>query len=306
MYGVQQISVTDILQNVRRSGDIGGAIDTPEDWFRIFAAKVSHDHFDWIADKIMDEGFTVPIQIIETEGEYDTYWEIGNGHHRLCVAILAGLDTIPVILMDDWGWNDDSHDRDQRPTNNPSFDYWGMLTENMEGVHVGDEHNRTWRDQYGYVADNESDHADCDCGDCLPQECYGCSAIEGIDNHRMACPERGFSIVDCVECGYGAHYRGHAMECDAYRENVYENALSEHILIHGGLPAGMWHPAGVLVEAYDEHAMWLRDEEIRAAKAEWQRQIEALRAAVNRNVGDYAIAHYAEAAHLAFEVYAAL
>lgn len=313
------MSVAEILRGANSSGDLG-KIDNAEDWFGILAGKVSHDHFDWLCDKIADEGFTVPIVLGKSIGDDGLpVYTIGNGHHRLCAAILLAIDEIPAFVMPNgWCWNDDSHDGDMR-LDPPSFEYWELFRQNMEGLHFGDANAKAWRYQYNGRDDDEYDDDRCDCDDCNrsssycgdcdgnPCICYGpCVGCGAEDSaHRVACDDRGWDVLDCPDCGYGAHYRRNAPACRVWMTEQHAQALSEH-RERGYLPVGAWHPVGVLTEAYDEHAEWVRDEEMRQARQAWQSQLQKVRDAAARGVGDYALANYVEHANRAYEVYAAL
>lgn len=318
MSAVTMMSVGEILRRANSSGDLG-SINNAEDWFGILAGKVSHDHFDWLCDKIDDEGFTIPI-VIGTHEDYDgeIAYTIGNGHHRLCAAILLGIDSIPVILTSSgFVWNDDSHDGNMDP-GTPSYEYWELLRGNMEGDHYGDTDAKAWRYQY-VTGDNESDENGCDCDDCNRPSSYcwdcqstACVCNEECDNcglfdhlHAPGCTERAWSVVNCGEHGFMAHYRMHAPECTAWIAEQRVQADAEHIA-RGFLPVGAWHPAGVLTEAYEEHDEYMRDEALKAARELWQVELTKVRDAATRGVGDYALAHYVEAANAAFEAYAAL
>lgn len=188
--------IDDILQYVTHSADITG----PVDWFAIMANKVSHSHFDWLCDEIMEYGFTLPIVLMDN-GD-DTY-TLGNGHHRLCAAILLGLHAIPVIILTDDYTHEDSHDGNiTLPA--ASWDYWELLCQNMEGDHVGDCLDTVFRRQYlptDYANDDYNDYP-------YEGECAYCNVPNGNDTtcHLIGCPERDWEIIycECVQSFYRA------------------------------------------------------------------------------------------------------
>jgi hypothetical protein len=300
MSDLRMISVGEILRNLSDASDIG-RIDTPEDFFGLFAAKVSHDHFDWLADRIMEQGFTVPICIHEN----GSGWSVGNGHHRLCAAILLGLDTIPVF----WGdsWEPDSHDGEQAPDNECLTDYWDLLSQNMEGEHYGN-HDSAWRRQY-FSGDDDDDES-CDCDDCRRAqhpECTLCGAddcdreqhlceecgeyADAPEMHRIGCHAADWQVVYCYDeaCslrGLGQYRYRKYQACEHIRMLQWDAAMAEHVL--RGFPAlGAWHPASVLAEAYAEEAQWEADRALREARERHERALARVRDAVKRGAGDF-------------------
>ena len=182
--------VSDILEYVTGSVDISFH-GRDVDWFEILAAKVSHDHFDTLVDTLDSEGFTMPIVLGESRlGGYI----IGNGHHRLCAAILLGMDEIPVIIDDGYDYLhfDDTHDGDWHP-GTPSFEYWHMLVTNIEGDHCGDEYNRAHRLAFNaYCLDCEELREDCDCPGEVEDLGHWCECGGWVD------PSEGYSECVCA------------------------------------------------------------------------------------------------------------
>lgn len=180
--------VDEILQYVTGSVDIcfnGREVD----WFEIFAAKVSHDHFDTLVDTLIEQGFTMPIVLGESHlGGYI----VGNGHHRLCAAILLGFDEIPVIIdrEADFLHFDDTHDGEWNP-GTPSYDYWHLLVTNMEGDHCGDEYNRAHRLAFNvYCLECQELREECEC---LSADLgYWCECGGWID------PAENYSDCECA------------------------------------------------------------------------------------------------------------
>lgn len=288
MRTVTMMSVSEIMKRVDYSGDIGRF----SNWEAVLAAKVSHDHFDWLADKIMQEGFTTPIVLSPAGDGY----ELGNGHHRFCAAILLGLDEVPVIISEAM-WVTDSHDGDHELPPG-SFEYWEMLRDNMSEYFRGDMSADAWRAQYRNETD--SDASPCCCDLCVPPsnngtDCVFChefiaEANGAFSAHMIGCPERDWEYLICrISCE--GHYRMHM--CQHARADAHAEALAEHMR-RGHLPPGAWHPEAILTEAYEAHAEWMRDAEIRAARWRWEYAVGEMRAAVERGSGDYVITHYAQ------------
>lgn len=95
---VQLIPVTTLLQRITQSCDIG-RLERVEDWHRLFASKCLDGSFWALCDAIPRNGFTVPICV--NVDRWTGAWSMGNGHHRLCAAVLLGLDEVPVFLASD-------------------------------------------------------------------------------------------------------------------------------------------------------------------------------------------------------------
>lgn len=260
-------------------------------WWQVLAGKVSHDHFDWLCDEIRTNGFTIPIVIVKHD---DENWSTGNGHHRLCAAILLGLEEVPVIFTDGDYWRfEDSHDGDVE-LSSPSFDYWQMLKGNMQQQFPGDEHNGVYRAQYNgdnYDGDNGMIHCDdCgenygewDCHDCPNVRCGECEYVEDECCCAMVTPQQladdEYRYIRCQDCG-GWGYALHHAACAIPQH--WEMAIAENAARH--IPA--WHPEYILADAYQEHAEWLRDEPLRQAHKEWQNACDRLRLAVSEGVSD--------------------
>lgn len=274
-----EMSVATILAEANGSTDIAGEVD----WYKILANKVSHDHFDWLVAKIADEGFTIPVVLLRSSDGYI----LSNGHHRICAAILLGLETIPVVITDNmWDWVEDSHDGNME-IGASTWDVFNALSAPGELLYEArdeaDMYADAWRAQY--VSDEDSDHDGCEnCGGCASccgglcrnEECDECKHIVqngDIEGHAIACAARDYEVLYCFECARN-HFRCNA--CDDMRARWHADAIADHI-VRGGLPAGAWHPAGVLADAYAEHADWLADEPLRIARAAYENEMEAFR-----------------------------
>lgn len=287
--------VSDILRKATNSLDMGG-IGTADGWWRILANKVSHAHFDNIVESIQNDGFTMPIVLVERDADEYT---IGNGHHRLCAAILLGINAIPVVITEGDYWAfEDSHDEEWNPGER-SFDTWGLLQMNMPSGHYGDCHNEVHRGQFANRDDATCDvcgYSDCECcGECESYPCQCATPCYHCDNevsgdyeadHKIGCPEREYELLYCHECGY-SHYRHNA--CDDMVREWHAEAIAEHEargFTFCAWPAGAWHPIGVLVVAYGDHADWLRDEPVRQARADWEESVQHMRNAVIAGCSD--------------------
>lgn len=286
--------VAHILQNVNRSLDVD--MYGEFDWFKVLANKVSHAHFDALTDTILGEGFTLPIVLVGND--VDGYC-VGNGHHRLCVAILTGISAIPVIVDDEgdyWAF-EDSHDGEWNPGER-SFEYWGMLEDNIPDGYWGDGGNEVHRGQFGNRPTGGDDDYSNDCDYCdIPD-----NGNVAYEDHRLGCPEREYELVYCVHCGY-SHYRYNA--CEWMLADIWQEAIAEH-RARGFLPNGMWHPAYILTSAYDENVRRERAALVESARADWIRAINDVRAAVERGAGEWAMVGYIEIADALYREFCAI
>lgn len=322
---LRMMSVADILRRATGSLDMGiRTVGGGLDWFAILAGKVSHAHFDNLCDTIMRDGFLLPIVLVrsgETVFGKDTY-TVGNGHHRLCAAILLGLTAIPVLINDGDYWAfEESHDEEWNPGER-SFDYWEMLESNIPDGYYGDKYNEVHRAQFANRPDASAEDDSyrredlCDgCGGCAsccagmcnePEACHYCDRVaDEYEEHAMGCPEREWEIIGC---GYmGSHGWGHG---EHYRKNACHNLIAdwhaEALAENAARNPAAWHPAAVLQEAYAEHEEWQRAQAYRVADRAWRDAVQAVRDAVNRAAGDYALAHYCQLAYEAEQALNAL
>jgi hypothetical protein len=90
---METTKMTDILANVRYSSDIDGFDGSVKSWKTLLKVKLSDFWVPALIREIQAKGFKVPIHLDKyTPGS----WDLGNGHHRLAVAILLGLDEVPT------------------------------------------------------------------------------------------------------------------------------------------------------------------------------------------------------------------
>lgn len=331
MSGIQLLTIPQVMEMASASVDIANR-NGEVDWWGIFSAKVSAGHFDNLVDEIQENGFGMPIVLCDrySDGRY----HIGNGHHRLCAAILLGLWRIPVILSegedrDAFMQPNDSMDDYNRPIDYAgTYEYWTMLQENMESG----EYREAWDaseneeaaqfyceycQEYYNVSGNcchtchvDAEHPECDM--CQERECasdhicYACGlrAYANAD-HLMGCPERGWELI---EHGYRSdadtHYR--FASCSVCLSRAWDDALAENARRVPALPQGVWHPVGVLDAAYAEHEEWLRDEPLRVARVRYEAAVAKIRGAVYAECGTAAILVFAEHAADAWRAYANL
>jgi hypothetical protein len=97
---VEMVSVEWIMQNTTHSVD-GYNAPIGVDYQKMMHGKCGDRGFGALVWNILHKGFRIPIVLdLAYQGE-DTITH-GNGHHRMCAAILLALDEIPVY----WSEND--------------------------------------------------------------------------------------------------------------------------------------------------------------------------------------------------------
>jgi hypothetical protein len=90
---IREWPITEVLQKVKYSSDYDD-LESSDQWLNMMRKVLADRQIPTIIDAIQRNGFIDPICI--TEGSF-----LGNGHHRLCVMILMGAET---ILVDDSNW----------------------------------------------------------------------------------------------------------------------------------------------------------------------------------------------------------
>lgn len=95
---VEMVSVEWIMKNTTDSVDCIQYTGLPGgvDYEHMIKRKAGDWDFATLVNTIMKRGFRVPI-VLQQRGNLLTH---GNGHHRMCAAILLGLDEIPVFWSD--------------------------------------------------------------------------------------------------------------------------------------------------------------------------------------------------------------
>lgn len=141
---VSRVPLTEILRRVTRSIDFTkqrfedpknmyGYVTVDELWRKWLHAK-SRDLSFWpLVDTIMAEGFDVPVMIVEEEDG----WVMGNGHHRIVVALWACIDEIPVYFADSVNsWPSETDPRERRIDSYPSdLNELGRLADDRDAMH---------------------------------------------------------------------------------------------------------------------------------------------------------------------------
>lgn len=299
---ITMVSIPWILRNATASLDITARDEDGNlDWFAILAGKVSHAHFDKLADDIMAEGFTLPIVLVENG---DDRYTIGNGHHRLSAAILLGLDEIPVILEADgdyWRMKD-SHDGEW-DCGDRSYEYWELMRQNFPIGYGGDTDNEEHRAQFAGYDNSYSEYnqaAQCErcdeyvgcatCHVCTPARCGECEYDEGECICETVTPQAmaddDYAYIFCQDCnGYG--YRINHAACGLERAHAEALVVAAERRANGlDLAPGQWHPAYILEDAYGQQEEWLRDEPVRRARRDWETAVKRLRNACEDGVSD--------------------
>jgi hypothetical protein len=96
---VEMVSVEWIMQNSQSSVDGFSDFEGGVDYEFMLRSKTTDSNFGHIIGTIINRGFRVPIVMCpDRRGGGLTH---GNGHHRMCAAILLGLDEIPVYWAED-------------------------------------------------------------------------------------------------------------------------------------------------------------------------------------------------------------
>lgn len=104
---IKMVSVTEIMRNLRDSADNYHFTDV-RGWFWMMECKLADYQTPSIIRAIEEFGFLDPICITK---EFDG-WRLGNGHHRLAIAIMLGLDEIPVDFSDWYSRSSTAHSSD--------------------------------------------------------------------------------------------------------------------------------------------------------------------------------------------------
>lgn len=109
------VPVTEILQKVYETADEYYPEAGAREWLRMIKEKTFDPQTPAIIRAIERIGFIDPI-CIEDHGSLG--WYLGNGHHRLAIAILLGLDEILVDFSSHYSLestrNDDAIEADYR------------------------------------------------------------------------------------------------------------------------------------------------------------------------------------------------
>lgn len=89
------VNVIELLNTLEGSGDVG---EGPYWIEAMFAEKLSDtETMIWLLPSILHNGLRCPLNIVY---EYEQFL-MGNGHHRLVLALLCGIEEIPVRVSAD-------------------------------------------------------------------------------------------------------------------------------------------------------------------------------------------------------------
>lgn len=131
------VPLVDLINTLDGSADACGW--EGEWWFdEIAKDKASDDNMGDLLDSILEEGLFIPLNVIR----YDDVIQMGNGHHRLILAALCGIETVGVYVSRygvDWtlseskDWDEDDERGkmwEQNPNNIDIYSaisdwYWG-------------------------------------------------------------------------------------------------------------------------------------------------------------------------------------
>lgn len=101
------VSIVEIMEKVYETADEYYLEAGPREWLRMIKEKTYDQQTPAIIRAIERVGFIDPI-CIEDHGSLG--WYLGNGHHRLAIAILLGLDEILVDFSSDYSLESTRHD----------------------------------------------------------------------------------------------------------------------------------------------------------------------------------------------------
>ncbi len=108
---IKNVTIPRLMRNLKTTADGYRLSEGPDEWFRMLEQKLSDRQTPSIIRAIQARGFIDPICV--TVDDYDkNFWELGNGHHRLCVAIMLGMYKIPVDFSDWYSNESTAHSDD--------------------------------------------------------------------------------------------------------------------------------------------------------------------------------------------------
>lgn len=91
----EEVSVKWLMNNLVYSAD-GYARSGEVDWESMIRSKAGDWSFPRLVKTVEERGFRVPICVYWCEDG----WGLGNGHHRMTLAILTARNTVPVYWSD--------------------------------------------------------------------------------------------------------------------------------------------------------------------------------------------------------------
>lgn len=87
-----------ILKNLTGSSDGFGDGDGV-DWREVIVQKLWSPNYDGLVGALAKDGFKMPICLYYKHEP--TRWQLGNGHHRMAIAILLCLEEVLVYWAED-------------------------------------------------------------------------------------------------------------------------------------------------------------------------------------------------------------
>lgn len=97
-------NITTSIDGVNLSDGFARLLSYKLNWHidEIYGPNCLDGYYDDLCDSIMAEGFTTPICVFLDRDYYgNVHFSQGNGHHRLALAILLCLESIPVCFSFD-------------------------------------------------------------------------------------------------------------------------------------------------------------------------------------------------------------
>lgn len=117
------VNIYELLDCLEGSVDVGKGDDWITDMFIDKIADIST--MVWLLPSILHNGLQCPLNVVDECGEF----KMGNGHHRLVLALLCGIEEIQVIVStnlcdfksseiqykeQDYSWTGNDNDSDAR------------------------------------------------------------------------------------------------------------------------------------------------------------------------------------------------
>ena len=86
------VNIYDLLDHLEGSVDVGD----DDDWIAdMFVDKINDiSTMVWLLPSILHNGLQCPLNVVYEYGQF----KMGNGHHRLVLALLCGIEEIQIIV----------------------------------------------------------------------------------------------------------------------------------------------------------------------------------------------------------------
>ena len=99
-----RVPISDLIKTLSGSCDYGQG----ESWLiGVFNMKLGDNEMGWLIDSVLENGLVTPLNVILKEG---SWFQMGNGHHRLVAALLCGIEHIDVVVTRSVNWECSSDD----------------------------------------------------------------------------------------------------------------------------------------------------------------------------------------------------